>query len=198
MAKFASAFFVTLIGCTVIHGQDVRTNYLRGTDFSKYRTYSWVIIPGGGQPNQIIDSEIKQSIDSQLVAKGFTKVDSGTPDPPHAADFSQAPGLPQPPHLPRTTDSAYKADLLIGYQVAIDRERQWYATGMGDGFPGVACVLQRLLQAVQPLRSELLFSICTTLQPSSLYGQAQQRRRLTSAKIRTRTGKSWTRQWKNC
>jgi hypothetical protein len=149
MARFASAFLLALVACTVIHGQDVKINYLRGSDFSKYRTYSWVSIPGGVQPNQIIDSEIKQSIDSELARKGFTKVDSGTPDPPHAADFSQASGLPQPPvslpqppDLPRTADSAYKAnsvpkaDLLIGYQVGIDRERQWYATGMGDGFPG--------------------------------------------------------------
>jgi hypothetical protein len=149
MARFASAFLVAVLACAVIHAQDVKTNYMRGTDFSKYRTYSWVTILGGGQPNQIIDSEIKQSIDSELARKGLTKVDSRTPDPPRAADFPEPPGLPQPaaglpqpPDLPRTTDAAYKAnsapkaDLLVGYQVGIDRERQWYATGMGDGFPG--------------------------------------------------------------
>jgi Domain of unknown function (DUF4136) len=162
MARFTSAFLVTVVACAVIQGQDVKTNYMRGTDFSKYRTYSWVTIPGGVRPNQIIDSEIKQSIDSELARKGFTKVDSGTPDPSHAADLSQPPGLPQlppglpqppaglpqPPDLPHTADSAYqpnsdhqansagKTDVLVGYQVGIDRERQWYATGMGDGFPG--------------------------------------------------------------
>jgi Domain of unknown function (DUF4136) len=72
MARFASSFLVTLIGCAVIHGQNVITNYAPGTDFSKYRTYKWVPIERAGQPNQIVDAEIKQSIDSQLARKGFT------------------------------------------------------------------------------------------------------------------------------
>jgi hypothetical protein len=105
MARFASSFLVTLIGCAVIHGQNVITNYAPGIDFSKYRTYKWVPIERAGQPNQIVDAEIKQSIDSQLVRKGFTKVDSD------------------------------EADLLVGYQVAVNRETQWNAYGMGDGFP---------------------------------------------------------------
>jgi hypothetical protein len=33
MAKFASAFLVTLIGCAVMHVQNVITNYAPGTDF---------------------------------------------------------------------------------------------------------------------------------------------------------------------
>jgi hypothetical protein len=95
MAKFASAFLVTLIACAVIHGHNVITNYAPGTDFAKYRTYKWVPIERAGQPNQIVDTEIKQAIDSQLRAKGFTKMDN---DP---------------------------ADLLVGYQIAVNRERQW-------------------------------------------------------------------------
>ncbi|MBV8552783.1 MAG: DUF4136 domain-containing protein [Acidobacteriaceae bacterium] len=147
-AVFSPALLLTLIACPVVHGQEVRTNYLPGTDFSNYRTYSWVTIPGAGVPNQILDTEIKESIDSQLRARGFTKVDSGTPDPPQTTDFPQPPGLPQlpaglqqPPDLPRTADSASKgnsankADLVIDYQVAINHERQWNAYGMGDGFP---------------------------------------------------------------
>ena len=153
MGKFGPALVITLITCPVAHGQGVRTNYLPGTDFSKYRTYSWVTISGSGRPDQILDAEIKRSIDSQLVAKGLTKVDSATPDPSQAAAFPQPPalpqplaglpqlpvGLPQPPDLPRTADTAYKAhsapkaDLLIGYQVAVNRERQWTAYGLGDG-----------------------------------------------------------------
>jgi hypothetical protein len=64
------------------------------------------MIQSDGQPNQIIDEEIKRSIDSQLVAKAFTKVD---------------------------TD---KADLYIGYQTAVDQEREWNAWGTGRGFGG--------------------------------------------------------------
>jgi Domain of unknown function (DUF4136) len=108
MAKFASSLLVTLIGCAVIHGQNVITNYMPGTNFSKYRTFKWVPIERAGQPNQIVSAEIKQSIDSQLVAKGFRNVHSD------------------------------KADLLVGYQVAVNRERQWNAYGIGDGFPWAA------------------------------------------------------------
>jgi hypothetical protein len=86
-----------------VQAQDVHYNYLPGTDFSKYHTYRWVTIEGGAHPNQIVDAEIKQAIDSQLAKKGLTKTDSD------------------------------KADLAIGYQVAVDQEKQWNAYGMGGG-----------------------------------------------------------------
>jgi hypothetical protein len=117
MARSGPAFLVALIACSVAHGQDVRTIYMPGTDFSKYRTYKWVTIGESGAPNQIIDTQIKQSIDSQLRAKGFIKVDSDEAD------------VPRPAALGRPTD------LLVRYQVAINRERQWNAYGWGDGFP---------------------------------------------------------------
>ena len=97
------ALVVAVLACSVTHGQDVRTNSMPGTDFSKYNTYKWVTIEGGGHPNQIVDAQIKQSIDSQLSAKGFTKTDND------------------------------KADLLVGYQVAVNQEKQWNAYGMGGG-----------------------------------------------------------------
>jgi hypothetical protein len=50
--------------------QDVRYNYMPGTDFPKYHTYKWVNIEGGAHPNQIVDAEIKQAVDSQLASKG--------------------------------------------------------------------------------------------------------------------------------
>lgn len=83
--------------------QDVKYNFMPGTDFSKYHTYKWVNIEGGAHPNQIVDAQIKQSVDSQLVSKGLTKTDGD------------------------------KADLLVGYQVAVDKEKQWNAYGMGGG-----------------------------------------------------------------
>ena len=87
----------------VTSAQDVTTNSMPGTDFSKYHTYKWVIIAGATQPNQIVDAQIKSSIHSQLVTKGLTKTD---------------------------TD---KADLYIGYQISLDQEKQWNAYGMGGG-----------------------------------------------------------------
>jgi hypothetical protein len=90
----------------ILAAQDVRYNFMPGTNFSKYHTYKWVNIEGGAHPNQIVDAEIKQSADSQLAAKGLTKTDSD------------------------------KADLFIGYQIAVDKEKQWNAWGMGRGFGG--------------------------------------------------------------
>jgi len=94
---------VVLIACSVELGQDVKTNYMPGVDFSKYHIYKWVAVEGGGHPDQIIDAEIKQSIDSQLAAKGFTKTDSEN------------------------------ADLFVAYQIAVNQEKQWNAYGMGGG-----------------------------------------------------------------
>jgi hypothetical protein len=90
--------------------QDVSTNYMPGTDFSKYHTYEWVeevkgVPRVGGQPDQILDAQVKQAVDSQLAAKGFTKVVDGG-----------------------------KADLLLGFQLAIDREKQ--LNGFADGWGG--------------------------------------------------------------
>ena len=166
MSKFNPVFAMTVMGCAMAYGQDVRTNYVPGTDFSKYHTYSWVTTAGIGHPDQILDNEIKQSIDSELVGKGFTKVNSAMPDSAHAAvvpqpaALPQLPGLPPPPGLPQpaslaqtpnppqapgvpdTADSAnstnppHGADILIDYQVGIQQETQWNAFGMRDPLAG--------------------------------------------------------------
>ena len=86
---------VLLIASTVMLAQDIITNHMPGADFSKYHTYKWVNIEGGEQPNQIVDAEIRQAVDSQLAAKGLTKVESGD------------------------------ADLLVAYQTAVNQQKQW-------------------------------------------------------------------------
>jgi|SRR5579862_3215687 len=90
-----------LIVCSVLFAQDVKTNYMPGTDFSKFHTYKWVAIEGAKYPNQIVDAQIKMAIDAQLAAKGLTKTDNE------------------------------KADLYVGYQVATSQQTQWNAYGMG-------------------------------------------------------------------
>src|SRR5271165_5478726 len=65
-AKFGLALVLALITCSVTFAQDVRTNYMPGTDFSKYHTYAWVdevkgVPRVGGQPDQILDTQVKQS-----------------------------------------------------------------------------------------------------------------------------------------
>ncbi len=109
-AKFGPALVLALVACSVTYAQDVRTNYMPGTDFSKFHTYAWVNdvqgMPAvGDHPDQILDAQVKEAIDSQMVAKGFTKVEDGS-----------------------------KADLLLGYQLAIDQEKQ--INGFGDNFGG--------------------------------------------------------------
>lgn len=94
---------VLFLTARVLAAQDVRSNSMPGTDFSKYHTYKWVAIEGASHPNQITDAEIKQAVDSQLAAKGLTKTDSD------------------------------KADLYLGYQIAVDQEKQWNGYGMGGG-----------------------------------------------------------------
>jgi len=101
LAKLGMAFVLALVACTLTRAQDVSTNSMPGTDFSKYHTYKWVTIEGATQPNQIVDAQIKASIDSQLATKGLVKTDSD------------------------------KADLFIGYQVSINQQTQWNAYGTG-------------------------------------------------------------------
>jgi len=98
-----SLFTVLFSACAAASGQDVKTNYMPGTDFSKYHSYTWVNIEKGAHPNQIVDAQIKQAVDQQLSAKGMTKTDNE------------------------------KADLYVGYQIAVDQEKQWNAYGMGGG-----------------------------------------------------------------
>ena len=103
MAMVVMGLVLALLVGSVALAQDVTTNFMPGTDFTKYHTYKWVVIEGAEQPNQIVDAEIKQAIDAQLVTKGLTKVDGD------------------------------KADLYVGYQVSISKQQQWNAYGMGGG-----------------------------------------------------------------
>ena len=101
-------FRLALVGVIVLltgtlAAQDVKYNFMPGTDFSKFHTYKWVAIEGGTHPNQIVDQEIKDAANQQLSSKGLTKVDGD------------------------------KADLFVGYQIAVDQEKQWNAYGMGGG-----------------------------------------------------------------
>jgi len=67
---------VLLLLCVVpANAQDIRYNFMPGTDFSKFKTYKWVRIQNAEYPNQILDSQIIQAIDSQLALKGLSKTD---------------------------------------------------------------------------------------------------------------------------
>jgi hypothetical protein len=98
---FVGLMFVCCVSSAM--AQDVRYNFLPGTDFSQYKTYKWVRVPNAQYPNQILDAQIMQSIDAQLGMKGLTKTEGDT------------------------------ADLIVAYQAAVNQEKQWnsYSTG-GD------------------------------------------------------------------
>jgi hypothetical protein len=68
---------VLLLLCVVpANAQNIRYNFMPGTDFSKFKTYKWVRIQNAEYPNQILDSQIIQAIDAQLALKGLSKTDS--------------------------------------------------------------------------------------------------------------------------
>src|SRR5208337_4458424 len=155
VAKVGLALVFALVACALTIAQDVTTNSMPGTDFSKYHTYKWVTIEGATQPNQIVDAQIKQSIDNQLATKGLTKTDNE------------------------------KADLYVGYQVSIDQEKQWNAYGMGGGLRwggGMATAQQStistgtlVLDMYDPSTKQLVWTgrVSKTLDASANQGKKQ-------------------------
>jgi hypothetical protein len=86
--------------------QDVRYNFDKTTDFSKFKTYKWVVIKDAAPVNDLVDKDIKNSVDTQLATKGLGKVDGDN------------------------------ADLFIAYQAAVGTEKQFtsFSSGMGPGW----------------------------------------------------------------
>ena len=155
LSKTGVGVLFAMFACAITLAQDVTTNSMPGADFSKYHTYKWVPIDGAVQPNQIVDAQIKQSVDSQLTAKGLTKTDGD------------------------------KADLFIGYQVSIDQEKQWNAYGMGGGLRwggGMATAQQStistgtlVLDMYDPSTKQLVWTgrVSKTLDSSANQGKKQ-------------------------
>jgi hypothetical protein len=103
MGRFGAVLALALMVGTAARAQDVTSNYMPGTDFSKYKTYKWVAIEGGAHPNQIVDIQIRMAVDSELAHKGLAKMDSD------------------------------RVDLYVGYQAAVTQEKQWNGYGTGGG-----------------------------------------------------------------
>ena len=76
LAQLTALLFVVLfVLSTTASAQDIKYNYLRGADFSRYKTYKWVRVPGVQYPNAILDEQIMQAIDTQLALKRLSKVE---------------------------------------------------------------------------------------------------------------------------
>jgi Domain of unknown function (DUF4136) len=75
-ARFITLLQALSVMAVCAYGQDVHYNYDRSTNFGSYKTYQWVDLPGR-VPDELIDRDIKRSIDEQLAQKGLSKVEKG-------------------------------------------------------------------------------------------------------------------------
>src|SRR5258708_34527571 len=66
-------FGLLLLGSFHAFGAQISTDYDHSTNFSQYKTYSWLKVQAG---DSLWQDRIKQDVDAQLSAKGWTKVDS--------------------------------------------------------------------------------------------------------------------------
>ena len=110
MHKFLAAAATIVLFAVSGFAQSVRYNFDQDADFSKFKTYKWVEIPSQQKIDDLLKKQISDAIEQELAKKGLTKVDSDT------------------------------ADLFVGYQVAVQTEKQintWNdGWGGGPGFRG--------------------------------------------------------------
>ena len=107
MKRFFILSVITLLLAASSVAQDVRYNFDKNADFSKFKTYKWVPIKDADKVSDLVDKQIKDAVDAELATKGLTKVEGDD------------------------------ANLYIGYQPAVGQEKQFtsYSTGYGYG-PG--------------------------------------------------------------
>jgi hypothetical protein len=155
-----------LVICALLVGsvslaQTVNYHFMPGIDWSKYHTYKWVTVSGAEQVDPILDAQIKQSIDSQLAAKGFVKATGPT------------------------------ADLDIAYQAAIKQQEELHTYGPAGGWRlggGMATVTQTTISigtldfdAYDEAAQTMIWrgSVTKTLNPSP--GQTKKQQNLDNA-----------------
>lgn len=96
---------IIMLAAGIAAGQDVRYNFDRDADFSKFKTYKWVTLKNAAKLDDLVDKQIKAAVDAELARKGLSKVDDDN------------------------------ADLYLGYQAAVGQEKQFtsYNTDWGYG-----------------------------------------------------------------
>ena len=96
---------VAFLFAVTAFGQDVRYNFDKNTDFSRFKTYKWVTLKDASKVNDLVDKQIMDAIDAELATKGLTKIGDDS------------------------------ANLYIGYQAGIGQEKQFtsYSTDWGYG-----------------------------------------------------------------
>lgn len=110
MNKLSVWFSLMLLATGTLFAQDVRYNFDKNTDFSKFKTYRWVSMKDAPKVDDLVDGQIKEAIDTELAKKSLTKVDTEN------------------------------ADLYVAYQTAIGTEKQFTSYnsdwGYGPGWGG--------------------------------------------------------------
>lgn len=69
--KFMRALLLLLAGTLAVFAAKVITDYNHSTDFSQYKTYSWLKVEAG---DPLWIDRISSAVDAQLLEKGLTKV----------------------------------------------------------------------------------------------------------------------------
>jgi uncharacterized protein DUF4136 len=101
--------FISMVGLLLAAssavGQNVRYNFDKNANFSKFKTYKWVSFKDAAKLNDLTNKQIIAAVDAELATKGLTKIEADS------------------------------ADLYIGYQAAIGQEKQFtsYSTDWGYG-----------------------------------------------------------------
>ena len=95
-----------LLAATTSFAQDVRYNFDKNTDFSKFRTYRWVIIKDAPTANDLVTKQIREAVENELATKGLTKIDDDS------------------------------ANLFIGYQSGVNQEKEFTSFNSNWGYGG--------------------------------------------------------------
>src|SRR5947199_4592276 len=95
-----------LLATTTALGQDVRYNFDKNTDFSKFKTYKWVTLKDAAKLDALLEKQIIAAVDTELTTKGLTKVDDDS------------------------------ANLYVGYQAGVGQEKQFTSFSSDWGYGG--------------------------------------------------------------
>src|SRR6516225_12311834 len=99
-----AALVLLAIGASRGVAQDVRYDFDKDKDFSKYKTYKWVPIKDADKVDDLTAKQLTDAVNADLATKGLTKTDSDD------------------------------ADLYIGYQTAVGTEKQFTSFNTGWGY----------------------------------------------------------------
>jgi len=101
---FLATVIVLFSACSA-SGQDVRYNFDKDADFSKFKTYKWVDLKDAAKLDNLVEKQVRSAVDEQLAQKGLTRVEDDS------------------------------ANLYVGYQAGVGQEKEFtsYSTDWGYG-----------------------------------------------------------------